>query len=84
MIINSLIINLPICTYECTMDFVRSEFGTNELLPDEHFCPHFLAGLLCVCAANRPKSEEKSVQLAEVYLYRSYFLQNPYFIASFL
>ena len=30
-------------------------------------------------AANRPKSEEKSVQLAEVHLYQSYFLQNPYF-----
>ena len=56
------------------MDFVRSEFGTNEPLPVEHFCPHFLAGLLCVCAANRPKSENKSVHLAEVY-----FLQNPYF-----
>ena len=49
------------------MDFVRSNFGTNEPLPVEHF------------AANRPKSEEKSVQLPEVHLYRSYFLQNPYF-----
>ena len=29
--------------------------------------------------ANRSKSEEKSVQLAEVHLYRIYFLQNPYF-----
>ena len=48
------------------MDFVRSNFGTNE-------------PLLCVCAANRPKSEEKSVLLAEIHLYRIYFLQNPYF-----
>ena len=29
--------------------------------------------------ANRPKSEEKSVQMAEVHLYRIYFLQNPCF-----
>ena len=36
----------------------------------------------CVSAANRPKSEEKSVQLAEVHLYRSYFLQYPYFSTS--
>ena len=28
------------------MDFVRSNFGTNKPLPDEHFYPHFLAGLL--------------------------------------
>ena len=28
------------------MDFVRSNFGTNEPLPVEHFVPHFLAGLL--------------------------------------
>ena len=49
------------------MDFVRSNFGTNEPLPVEHFFPH------------RTKSEEKSVQLAEVHLYRSYFLENPYF-----
>ena len=41
----------------------------------EHFFPHFLAGH----TANQPKSEEKSVQLAEVHLYRNYFLQNPYF-----
>ena len=45
------------------MDFVRSKSGTNEALPVEHF----LACLL------------RSVQLAEVHLYRSYFLQNPYF-----
>ena len=32
----------------------------------------------CNHTANRPKSEEKSVQLAEVHLYRIYFLQNPY------
>ena len=25
------------------MDFVRSNFGTNEPLPVEHFFPHFLA-----------------------------------------
>ena len=30
-------------------------------------------------AANPPKSEEKSVQLADVHLYRSYFIQNPHF-----
>ena len=36
----------------------------------------------CVCEANRPKSEEKSFQLAEVHLYRIYFLQNPYFKCS--
>ena len=30
------------------MDFVRSNFGTNEPLPVEHFFLHFLAGLLCV------------------------------------
>ena len=54
------------------MDFVRSNFCTNEPLPVEHFFPHFLAGLF---TANRPKS----VQLAEVHLYRNYFLQNPYF-----
>ena len=34
-------------------------------------------------AANPPKSEEKSVQLAEVHLYRSYFLQNPYFRTNY-
>ena len=45
------------------MDFVRSNFGTNEPLPVEH----------------RPKSEEKSVQLAEGLLYQIYFLKNPYF-----
>ena len=60
------------------MDFVRSKFGTNEPLPVEHFFPHFWP-VCCVCAENQPKSEEKSVQLAEVHLYRSYFLQNPYF-----
>ena len=43
------------------MDFVRSNFGTNEPLPVEHFFPHFLAGF-AVCS---------SVQLAEVHLYRS-------------
>ena len=48
------------------MNFVRSKFGTNEPLPVEH-------------TANQQKSEEKSVQLAEVHLYRIYFLQNPYF-----
>ena len=59
------------------MEFVRSKFGTNEPLPVEHFFPR---------GAHRPKSEEKSVQLAEVHLYRIYFLQNPYFnqIARFL
>ena len=39
------------------MDFVRSNFG-NEPLPVEHFYP-----------PNWPKSEEKSVQLAEFHLY---------------
>ena len=38
------------------------------------FCP-----VCCAHTANRPKSEEKSVQLAEVHLYQIYFLQNPYF-----
>ena len=33
----------------------------------------------CVFAVNRRKSEEKSVQLTEVNLYRIYFLQNSYF-----
>ena len=28
------------------MDFVRSNFDTNEPLPVGHFFPHFLAGLL--------------------------------------
>jgi hypothetical protein len=32
-----------------------------------------------VCAANRPKSEEKSVQLVRGASFRSDFLQNPYF-----
>ena len=27
------------------MDFVRSNFDTNESLPVEHFFPHFMAGL---------------------------------------
>ena len=36
----------------------------------------------CVCTANRPKSEEKSVQLAEVHLYRTYFLHNPYYFSK--
>ena len=45
------------------MEFVRSKFGTNEPLPVEHFFPR---------GAHRPKSEEKSVQLAEVHLYQSY------------
>ena len=41
----------------------------------------FLTFWLVCCAhtANRPKSKEKSVQLTEVHLYWSYFLQNPYF-----
>ena len=52
------------------MDFVRSNFGTNEPLPVEHFFPHFFAGLLW-CAANQPKSEEKSVQLAQDHLDRT-------------
>jgi hypothetical protein len=64
------------------MDFVRSNFGTNEPLPVEHFFPHFLAGFLRT--HNKPaKSEEKSVQLAEVHLYRIYFLQNPYFSSNY-
>jgi hypothetical protein len=28
------------------MDFEKTNFGTNEPLPVEHFFPHFLAGLL--------------------------------------
>ena len=60
------------------MDFVRSSFGTNEPLPVEHFFLTFWP-VCCAHTANRPKSEEKSVQLAEVHLYRTYFLQNPYF-----
>ena len=53
------------------MDFVRSKLGTNEPLPAEQFFSSH--------TANQPKSEEKSVQLAEVHLYQIYFLQNPYF-----
>ena len=65
------------------MDFVRSNFGTNEPLPVEHFFLTFWQ-VCCVSAANQPKREEKSVQLAEVHLYRIYFLQNPYFsVTSF-
>ena len=60
------------------MDFVWSNFGTNELLPVEHFFPHFLGGLLCV-RSKPAKKWGKSVQLVEVHLYRIYFLQNPYF-----
>ena len=44
------------------MDFVRSNFGTNELLPVEHFFPHFLAGLL-----RTHKKWGKNFQLAEVH-----------------
>ena len=61
------------------MDFVRSNFGTNEHLPVEHFFPLLFGRFAAHYTANRPKSEEKSVQLAEVHLYRNYFLQNPYF-----
>ena len=32
--------------YILNMDFVRSNFGTNEPLPVEHFFPHFLGSLL--------------------------------------
>ena len=35
-----------------------------------------------VCCAHTAKSEEKSVQLAEVHLYRISFLQNPYFMGT--
>ena len=59
------------------MDFVRSNFGTNEPLPVEHFFSHFLAGLLW--RSQPAKKWGKKVQLAEVHLYRIYFLQNPYF-----
>ena len=60
------------------MDFVRRNFGTNEPLPVEQFFLFFWP--VCLAhTANRPKSEEKSVQLAKVHLYRIYFLQNPYF-----
>ena len=48
------------------MDFVSSNFGTNEPQPVEH-------------TENWPKSEEKSVQLAEVHLYWTYSLLNLYF-----
>ena len=56
------------------MDFVRSKFGKNEPLPVEHFFPHFLTGLLRTHTANRSKSEEKSVQLAEIHLYELTYL----------
>ena len=41
------------------MDFVRSNFGTNEPLPVEHFFFLTFWPVCCVCAANQPKSEEK-------------------------
>ena len=55
------------------MDFVISNLGTNESLPGEQFFPHFLTSLL---------RTHSSVQLAEVHLYRIYFLQNPYFSST--
>ena len=62
------------------MDFVRSNFGTKEPLPVEHVFPHSLAGLLRT-HSKLAKNEEKSVQLAEIHLCWSYFLQsqNTYF-----
>ena len=53
--------------------YSNKKISTNETLPVEHFFPHFLASF----TANRTKSEEKSVQLAEVHFYQIYFLQNP-------
>ena len=50
-----------------------------NLWPVEHFFPSLFGQFAAHYTANRPKSEEKSVQLAEVHLYRIYFLQNPYF-----
>ena len=47
------------------MDFVRNKFGTNEPLPVEHFFPYFLAA-----QQTGQKLRKKSVQRAEVHLYR--------------
>ena len=61
------------------MDFVRSKFGTNEPLPVEHFFPHFF-GRFAVAQRTGQKSEEKSVQLAEVTSYKFHTLAAKYII----
>ena len=42
------------------MDFVRSNFDTNEPLPVEHFFPHFL-GRFAVCAQQTGQKVRKKV-----------------------
>ena len=54
------------------MDFVRSNFCTNEPLPVEHFFPH-------LCLQQTGQKVRKKVFMAEVHLYRIYFLQKQYF-----
>ena len=51
------------------MDFVRSNFGTNEPLSVEHFFPYFLAA-----QQTGQKVREKSVQLAEFNSYKIHVL----------
>ena len=60
------------------MDFVRSKLVQMNLCQLNTFFLTFWP-VCCAHTANQPKSEEKSVQLAEVHLYQIYFLQNPYF-----
>ena len=62
------------------MDFVNS---VQMILCQLNTFPLTFWPVCCAHTANRPKSEEKNFQLAEVHLYRSYFLQNLYF-SSFL
>ena len=58
------------------MDFVRSNFGTNEPLPVEHFFPHFLDSLLCVRSKLAKKWGEKCSTGRGSFVPN---LQNPYF-----
>ena len=55
------------------MELVRSNFGTNEPLPVEHFFPHFLAGLLRICTeVTSYKIHILVAELEKVYMKHTY------------
>ena len=77
------------------MDIVKSHFGKMNLWPVEHFFEHIYHHFWVGAAANPqgatatpPKSDDKyaqkSVQLVRGSSFRSDFLQNPYFRASWI
>jgi hypothetical protein len=63
------------------MGFMQTFLRTQAAIDSPPIYLHLIFGTLqfeisCLMNWNRPKSEEKSVQLAKVHLYQSYFLQN--------